>query len=103
MKTIYYILGLAGVVVGTDLVLRKFNDGKGLFTSTKYMAEFVRQNGLNNPEKQTPEQFYKFYKSLGKEYRTNWFKAAYRNTKENFPTFTADGNRYNTKGGIIIK
>ena len=103
MKTIYYILGIAGLVVGTDYALRKFNHGKGLFTSTKYMAEFVRQNGLNNPSQVTSEDFYKFYKGLGKEYRENWFKAAYRNTKENFPTFEADGNRYYTKGGKLVK
>ena len=103
MRKLYYIIGLAGAVVATDFALRKFNHGKGLFTSTKYMAEFVRQNGLNNPDINTPEQFYQFYKNLGREYRTNWFKAAYRNTKENFPTFEADGKRYNTKGGLLVK
>lgn len=103
MKKLYYIIGLAGAVVVADFALRKFNDGKGLFTSTKYMAEYVRQNGLNNPSAVDPIDFYNFYKKLGKEYRTNWFKAAVRNTKENFPTFAADGKRYYTKGGTEVK
>jgi hypothetical protein len=102
MKTIYYILGLAGIVVGTDYALRKYNYGKGLFTSTKYMAEFVRQNGLNVPSAQTPQAFYDFFSKLDKGFQSAWFKAAYRNTKENFPTFKYDGGQYNTKGGKKI-
>lgn len=103
MKKLYYIIALAGAVVATDYALRKFNDGKGLFTSTKYMAEFVRQNGLNYPDKVDPIDFYKFFKNLDRGYRTAWFKAAVRNTKENFPSFEYNGKRYNTKGGIEIK
>lgn len=102
MKTIYYILGLAGAVVATDYAMRKFNYGKGLFTSTKFMAEFVRQNGLNNPSAQTPQGFYDFFKQLDRKFQIAWFKAAYRNTKENFPTFKYDGGQYNTKGGKKI-
>lgn len=102
MKKLYYIIGLAGAVLATDYALRKFNYGKGLFTSTKYMAEFVRQNGLNAPDQQDPIDFYNFFKNLDRKYQVAWFKAAVRNTKEPFPTFSYAGGRYNTKGGKKI-
>lgn len=102
MKTLYYIVGLAGAIVGTDYALRKFNDGKGLFTSTEYMAEFVRQNGRNNPNSITKEDFLSFFKKLGKGFRTTWFKACNKNIKESFPSFEYEGKRYATKGGIQI-
>lgn len=102
MRKLYYIIALAGAVVATDYALRKFNYGKGLFTSTKYMAEFVRQNGLNDPNAQDPIKFYEFFKNLDKGYQNAWFKASVRNTKESFPTFAYAGGRYNTLGGKKI-
>jgi hypothetical protein len=102
MRKLYYIVALAGAVVATDYALRKFNYGKGLFTSTKYMAEYVRQHGLNNPSAQDPIDFYNFFKNLDREYRVAWYKAAVRNTKQSFPSFSYNGGRYSTLGGKKI-
>jgi hypothetical protein len=66
------------------------------------MAEFVRQNGLNDPNAQDPIKFYEFFKNLDKGYQNAWFKASVRNTKESFPTFAYAGGRYNTLGGKKI-
>ena len=105
MKALKYIVGLTMVVVGTDLLMRKFNYGKGLFTTEKQMAKFVSNNGLNSPI--FDANFDNWYKTiwvnLGKEYRHKWFKAVYRNTKESFPTFAAAGKRFYTIGGKLVK
>ena len=98
-----YLLGGLSLVVLANQITKNRNSGKGFLTSTRRMAIRVGTSSaaLNNPyTKENIDDFIEFYKNLGKEYRTNWYKAVWETENGNDTPFFYVGNKkFKTKSG----
>ena len=99
---------LIGVGAFTALeVILRFKTGKGIITpSKKEMGEFVLTSEIGRNKPMTKAEYEKdgakFWMGLGENYTKAYYKAVWLTSKgKDTPTFVADGNTYNTKGGKI--
>ena len=99
---------LIGVGAFTALeVLLRLKTGKGIITpSKKEMGEFVLTSEIGRNKPMTKAEYekdgVKFWMGLGENYTKAYYKAVWLTSKgKDTPTFVADGNTYNTKGGKI--
>jgi hypothetical protein len=99
---------LIGVGAFTALeVILRLKTGKGIITpSKKKMGEFVLTSEIARFKPMTKAEYAKdgakFWMGLGDNYTKAYYKAVWLSSKgKATPTFTADGNTYNTKGGKI--
>jgi hypothetical protein len=99
---------LIGVGAFTALeVILRLKTGKGIITpSKKEMGEFVLTSEIGRNKPMTKAEYEKdgakFWMGLGDNYTKAYYKAVWLTSKgKDTPTFVADGNTYNTKGGKI--
>jgi hypothetical protein len=99
---------LIGVGAFTALeVILRLKTGKGIITpSKKEMGEFVLTSEIGRNKPMTKAEYEKdgakFWMGLGENYTKAYYKAVWLTSKgKDTPTFVADGNTYNTKGGKI--
>jgi hypothetical protein len=99
---------LIGVGAFTALeVILRLKTGKGIITpSKKEMGEFVLTSEIGRNKPMTKAEYekdgVKFWMGLGENYTKAYYKAVWLTSKgKDTPTFVADGNTYNTKGGKI--
>ena len=99
---------LIGVGAFTALeVILRLKTGKGIITpSKKKMGEFVLTSEIGRNKPMTKAEYekdgVKFWMGLGENYTKAYYKAVWLTSKgKDSPTFVADGNTYNTKGGKI--
>ena len=95
-----------GAITAVEVILR-MKTGKGIFTpSKKQMGEFVLTSEIARFKPMTKAEYEKdgakFWMGLGDNYTKAYYKAVWLSSKgKATPTFVADGNTYNTKGGKI--
>lgn len=97
---------LIGVGAFTALeVILRLKTGKGIITpSKKKMGEFVLTSEIARFKPMTKAEYQKdgakLWMGLGDNYAKAYYKAVWLTSKgKDSPTFVADGNTYNTKGG----
>lgn len=102
---IYTTSGLAAAII-INAVVKKKNDGIGIFTTERRMAKFVLTSPIARfkPQEKVTKEDVEWWKSLGKDYRRNWYKAVWKTAKgEKTETFTnSQGTKFWTKGGYKV-
>lgn len=98
-----YVVGGLSLVVLANQIRKNKNSGVGFLTSMRKMGRVVGMSkyGLNEPyTKENINDFLKFWDGLGKDYRTEWYKAVWESENGNStPTFKVGNKKFKTKGG----
>jgi aryl-phospho-beta-D-glucosidase BglC (GH1 family) len=98
-----YLLGGLSLVVLANQIVKVKSSGKGFLTTSRKMSKKVGTSSfaLNEPyTKDNVAEFYDFWDSLGKEYRTSWYKAVWESENGNeTPFFYVGTKKFKTKGG----
>lgn len=93
---------VAGVIV-INQIWKRLNSGVGFFTTERKMAKTVLTSKIARytPQESITKEDVEWWKSLGKTYRRNWYKAVWK-TKNGDKTdkfMNSEGEQFYTKGG----
>lgn len=98
-----YVIGGLSLIVLANQIRKTKNSGVGFLTSSRRMGIRVGKSdkGLNKPyTDENIKEWLEFWKELGKEYKTNWYKAVWESENGNdTPFFYAGNKKFKTKGG----